>query len=91
MKCELLLKIENDLATARQNKDKHTDAALTRVVEQTELYKNHLGGVDLDTTKVLKCVLLVLTAYRMSLPQCVGESIAHVTANIAVLEPYLIQ
>jgi hypothetical protein len=89
MKCELLLKIENDLATATKEKDKHAEAALTRVVEQTELYKNHLSA-DLDTTKVLKCVLLVLTAYRMSLPQCKGESIAHVTANIAVLEPYLI-
>lgn len=90
MKTELLLRIEKDLAEFQRNKQTQKAAALTRVIEQTDAYSAHLNGADLDEIKVRKCVLLVVTAYRLSLPQCVGKSVAYVTENIATLEPYLV-
>lgn len=91
MKTDLLIRIEKDLAEFQRTKQKQKAAALTRVIEQTDAYSAHLGGADLDEIKVRKCVLLVVTAYRLSLPQCTGPSIAYVTENIATLEPYLLE
>ncbi len=89
MKVDQLLKIEADFEAAKESKNGDAIEALSRVVRETDGYARHLGH-DIDDTQVRKCILLVITAYRLALPVAVGQGVADIMAQIAVLEPYLL-
>lgn len=90
MKSEMLVKLEEAWVTANTVEGSSNESiALGRVLAQCRDRLKFQEGVDLTEKKVAQCAMLVLTGYRLALPQVDKSSLPNILAQMEILDKIL--